>query len=226
MVGLNPLGIIIPAALALIALLMLPALVLPWKMTCGYFGALAASLVASWYGSDLPSSTIAALVIAAAVASQLAILVRALRTGARLHPSPLLVAITILSGPLAVVVTAEAGKSLWYHYSLPAEYSHAAPVYLPRQLGISCEMTVWRIGAPHSPAPMRGWITTPYVVSQAPDRWLHGLSCSQANADSKAAIIDAMNAPGSYYKVDGDHGHIVIPEQSYLVTVFNHRAAP
>ena len=84
-------------------------------------------------------------------------------------------------------------------------------------------MTVWRIAAVRPTNLQPDWAWTPYR-SQQPDHWLHGLGCSQANATLKAAIVDAMNSPGSVYKVGGEQGQIVIPEQGYLVEVFNRRA--
>jgi hypothetical protein len=224
--GINPLGILIPLAFAVMGAMLLPALLLPWKAFCAYAALGISTPLILWYSSGVDGITIVLCAALGMLAIAIALPVHSFwgRKTGPLKPKPSVVAMLLLAVPIFVLGGIEFGKLSWRRHMLPTQFSKAKAIYLPRVLVSHCEMDVWQLPGevvPSSLAAHHGWLSTPYSAEplQSPleDRWLNGIGCSKADLHLREQIIDAMGDPGAMYLRGSPSGFILVPSRRVLV---------
>lgn len=222
--GINPLAFLVPLGIAILGVMLLPALLLPWKGFVVYACAGIATAVFSWYASNARSADIIVLSVPGALAIAIAIPVHiALRRGtASLRPRPLYVAFTLVAVPSLAIVGIELGKITWERYRLPEGFRDLPALYVPRVVAPRCEISVWRLThGEQSPARFGPeWAKTPFIaksVVPTEDRWLNGIGCSNVGPTLKDSIVDAMGLPGGMYLPGPTQGFMFLPSINVLV---------
>lgn len=209
---------------------------LPWRAFVACAVLLALSALGGWFFSDLPSSVMALCAAVAALSSFAALLLKRLRhRSENRQPSARALGLTLVVLYAAAPVAIDSARSSLQSSPLPAPFRVADPVYRPRQLLRSCEISIWRhesiarlaaadwqaLAAQLKQAGYPRQEATPYRQGSDPlsadDEWLRGLGCSLAPAEHVQAIVQALNEPGAYFATNGREGIAVLPSRGWIV---------
>lgn len=223
--------LLIFATLGIFSTMLLPALVIPWKLFSRYFalGVLLAFL--AWYATSLDGALIRYLSAIGLFTFIVALPVRALRVSSEtlLHPRPLRVAASLVVVSALLISGAETFKVLNEKRHIPSYFSGTRSIYLPRVLLPRCEISIWEYSALGEiptivlPEAAPGWQATPIEASTLTptqhDHWLNGIGCSSVDPVARDAIIEALLTPGSTYLPGPSSGFVHVPSRRLLFRV-------
>lgn len=227
--GINPFGFFLIPALAMFIVSLAPAVYFPWKGFCAYVVVAVSAAVLLWFATGHDSFALATgfTIMGSALLVGWVVQVSRRRKTEPLRPRPMRSATLLLAATITLVAGIQFTKWVVHKSRIPSAYADASAVYLPRKVVTDCEISVWQSSVSSlALGPGAGWTATPYHTRrEAPDRrdlWLNGVGCSLVDEKTKTAIIDALNSPGSMYRVEQGRGVILIPSRGYIVHSYNH----
>ena len=220
--GINPLPFLVAAWLVLTTSLLIPALLLPWRIFRIYTLSFIAAIAFAWYFSSIESLIIISIGATQAIAQLLGcwIYARKFRKATpRPNLSPARFSALLIVLMVATPLSFEAFKRSTYEASISKQLSLGKLVFAPRQLNKECDIVAWELKSQdllRAPAP--DWRATPYVTTGAGninDSWLDGIGCSDAPTEIKNRILTLLNEEGSFYSKTA--GILVSPKENIVV---------